>query len=103
MKCGKITEIFSRVVGYMRPVEMWNKGKKEEFKDRLVYDQKKLSGKRIINGTLYCKECNWIGYNHQLINNRCPKCEKSIETYNERKQRNGMVGRQEKSGFVLHG
>ncbi|MDD3803526.1 MAG: anaerobic ribonucleoside-triphosphate reductase [bacterium] len=28
------TEIYSRVVGYFRPVNNWNEGKKEEFKDR---------------------------------------------------------------------
>lgn len=27
-------EVYSRVVGYMRPVEAWNVGKKEEYKDR---------------------------------------------------------------------
>ena len=27
-------EVYSRVVGYLRPVQQWNKGKKEEFKDR---------------------------------------------------------------------
>lgn len=27
-------EVYSRVVGYIRPVKQWNKGKKEEFKDR---------------------------------------------------------------------
>jgi len=27
-------EVFSRVVGYYRPVIEWNKGKQEEFKDR---------------------------------------------------------------------
>jgi len=34
MTCGKKTEVFSRVVGYHRPIENWNKGKQEEFKDR---------------------------------------------------------------------
>jgi ribonucleoside-triphosphate reductase len=33
MKC----EIFSRVVGYMRPVGQWNKGKQEEFKERVEF------------------------------------------------------------------
>ena len=33
-KCGAETEVYSRVVGYHRPVSNWNKGKKEEFKDR---------------------------------------------------------------------
>ena len=36
-KCGKKTEVYSRVTGYFRPVSNWNKGKKEEFKDRKSY------------------------------------------------------------------
>ena len=36
-KCGKKTEIYSRVCGYFRPVANWNRGKKEEFKDRTPY------------------------------------------------------------------
>ncbi|MEA3432835.1 MAG: ribonucleoside triphosphate reductase [candidate division WOR-3 bacterium] len=35
--CGKQTEVYSRVVGYYRPVQNWNKGKKEEYKQRKVY------------------------------------------------------------------
>lgn len=31
-------EIYSRVVGYMRPVDQWNQGKKQEFKDRVEFD-----------------------------------------------------------------
>ena len=31
------TEIYSRVVGYLRPVSQWNPGKQQEFKDRKVY------------------------------------------------------------------
>jgi anaerobic ribonucleoside-triphosphate reductase len=27
-------EVYSRVVGYLRPITMWNDGKHEEFKDR---------------------------------------------------------------------
>lgn len=30
-------EVYSRVVGYFRPVNQWNKGKQEEFKDRVEY------------------------------------------------------------------
>ena len=36
-KCGAKTEVYSRVCGYFRPVANWNKGKKEEFKDRKTY------------------------------------------------------------------
>ena len=34
-------EIYSRIVGYMRPVKSWNKGKQQEFKDRLTFDKAK--------------------------------------------------------------
>lgn len=33
-KCGADSEVFSRVVGYIRPVRQWNEGKKTEFKTR---------------------------------------------------------------------
>ena len=33
-ECGKDTEVYSRVVGYFRPVKQWNKGKQEEFRQR---------------------------------------------------------------------
>ncbi len=41
MKCGKKCEVYSRVVGYHRPVQNWNLGKKEEFKDRVAFSEKK--------------------------------------------------------------
>jgi len=36
--CGRDTEVFSRVTGYYRPVERFNIGKKQEFKERLEYE-----------------------------------------------------------------
>jgi ribonucleoside-triphosphate reductase len=36
-ECGAETEIWSRVVGYYRPVKNWNKGKKEEFRQRSTF------------------------------------------------------------------
>ncbi len=35
--CGAECEVYSRVVGYIRPVKQWNKGKKMEFKSRKTY------------------------------------------------------------------
>ena len=40
-KCGAKTEIYSRACGYFRPVSNWNKGKKEEFKERKTFLIKK--------------------------------------------------------------
>lgn len=31
-------EVYSRIVGYYRPVSQWNKGKVQEFKNRKYFD-----------------------------------------------------------------
>lgn len=36
--CNKSTEVYSRITGYYRPVQNWNIGKTEEFKERKEYD-----------------------------------------------------------------
>ena len=36
--CGRKTEVYSRITGYYRPVQNWNDGKIQEFKDRKEYD-----------------------------------------------------------------
>lgn len=42
-KCGSKCEVYSRVCGYFRPVSNWNKGKKQEFRDRKVFDLAKVA------------------------------------------------------------
>ena len=32
-------EVYSRVVGYLRPVEQWNDGKRAEFGDKVVFKE----------------------------------------------------------------
>ena len=36
--CGEVTEVYSRITGYYRPVQNWNVGKLEEFKNRRTYN-----------------------------------------------------------------
>ncbi len=36
--CGGVTETYSRITGYYRPIKNWNDGKSQEFKDRQTYD-----------------------------------------------------------------
>lgn len=36
--CGKKSEVYSRITGYYRPVQNWNDGKTEEYKNRKLYD-----------------------------------------------------------------
>ncbi len=37
-ECGEKCEVYSRIVGYLRPVDQWNRGKKEEFKLRRYFE-----------------------------------------------------------------
>ena len=48
-KCGKTCEVWSRITGYYRPVQNWNDGKVQEFKDRREYDvaNSHLEGRRL--------------------------------------------------------
>ena len=36
--CGKKSEVYSRITGYYRPVQNWNDGKTQEYKNRKLYD-----------------------------------------------------------------
>ena len=36
--CGKSSEVYSRITGYYRPVQNWNDGKTQEYKNRKLYD-----------------------------------------------------------------
>lgn len=44
--CGAVTEVYSRITGYYRPVQNWNDGKSQEYKNRVVYDIENSSLKR---------------------------------------------------------
>ena len=44
--CDEKTEVYSRITGYYRPVQNWNDGKSQEYKDRLVYDAAASMDKR---------------------------------------------------------
>ncbi|MDY7002260.1 MAG: anaerobic ribonucleoside-triphosphate reductase, partial [Thermodesulfobacteriota bacterium] len=38
-KCGEPAEVYTRIVGYYRPVKLWNKGKQAEYDERRVFSQ----------------------------------------------------------------
>ena len=37
-ECGESAEVYSRITGYYRPVQNWNEGKTQEYKERLEYN-----------------------------------------------------------------
>lgn len=54
-KCKGNMEVYSRVTGFYRPVQNYNKGKEQEFKDRVKYDLSvsSLNGKPLIEEKVF--------------------------------------------------
>ena len=50
--CSEKTEVYSRITGYYRPVQNWNDGKTQEYKDRVVYSSEKFGKKGPVLGTM---------------------------------------------------
>jgi len=50
--CGEECEVFSRVVGYIRPVRQWNEGKKTEFETRVNFKISESKDDKV------CQECS---------------------------------------------
>ena len=78
--CGRATEVYSRITGYYRPVQNWNDGKREEFRERKTYD--------IVNSK-FTKKCDCHSEKEEKVNvedltgpvlftrNGCPNCKTS--------------------------
>ena len=81
-ECGERTEVYSRITGYYRPVQNWNDGKAQEYKDRVVYAEKKLTGKQplYLGGMLPYEdavdECDCADAERLILftTKTCPKC-----------------------------
>ena len=89
-ECGEKTEVYSRITGYYRPVQNWNDGKAQEYKDRVVYAEAKLTGKQPLYENAECvahneeekqnAECvmqNEVAAPDRLLlftTKTCPKC-----------------------------
>ena len=85
-KCGKKTEVWSRITGYYRPVQNWNDGKIQEFKHRKEYkpnydginenecEECKVSSKPKIEETSVEISITFEKEITLLATKTCPKC-----------------------------
>lgn len=53
--CDETCEIWSRVVGYFRPVDQWNKGKKSEYAERTEYKIEAAGTKQVVKEAAACE------------------------------------------------
>ena len=51
-KCGRPAEVYSRITGYYRPVQNWNDGKTQEYKNRKLYDVEHSKLKKVHTAVL---------------------------------------------------
>lgn len=84
--CGKTTEVYSRITGYYRPVQNWNDGKLQEYKNRTEYDIKNSVLKHSMVVTVSEKDGekdiqietpNEVSY--LFTTKTCPNCSKAKE------------------------
>ncbi len=80
--CGEKTEVYSRITGYYRPVQNWNDGKSQEFKDRKVYDiaNSKLTLKDVAAAACECesKEAVMADGTYLFTTATCPNCKIAV-------------------------
>ncbi len=87
-ECGAATEVYSRITGYYRPVQNWNDGKTQEYKDRVVYDIDKsvLKTSHAINKEEACAcEAAAEEATVTLVTTKtCPKCKIAVAEMDKR-------------------
>ena len=75
--CGGKTEVYSRITGYYRPVQNWNDGKSQEFKDRKVYDIAHSclkKGKKVADEVKETRRANGDAQLMLFATKTCPNC-----------------------------
>ncbi|MBQ2824456.1 MAG: ribonucleoside triphosphate reductase [Oscillospiraceae bacterium] len=76
-ECGENAEVYSRITGYYRPVQNWNDGKAQEYKDRKVYD---IANSKLTHEGVVQQEESTAGENTLADGNylfataTCPNC-----------------------------
>jgi len=78
-ECGEKTEVYSRITGYYRPVQNWNDGKAQEYKERKVYNietsvlTKKAAVDAITDAVAACAPATADGV-YLFTTATCPNC-----------------------------
>ena len=75
--CNETTEVYSRITGYYRPVQNWNDGKTQEYKDRKVYDigNSKLTHEGVkAQEACACEEAVVADGTYLFTTATCPNC-----------------------------
>ena len=82
--CGGKTEVYSRITGYYRPVQNWNDGKSQEYKERRVYNAARAISREFaeskLNANSAAESCSCAAHSGNDVRltlfttNTCPNC-----------------------------
>jgi ribonucleoside-triphosphate reductase len=78
--CGAKAEVYSRITGYYRPVQNWNEGKSQEYKNRKLYDighsvlKKKAVAPEEAAAEVSCEEQPMVTARYLFTTKTCPNC-----------------------------
>lgn len=79
--CGSDAEVYSRITGYYRPVQNWNDGKAQEYKNRRLYDIEKSRKMPVSNGRYSVSQLEQEGSDTDMSDGlylfttkTCPNC-----------------------------
>ncbi|MBE6943887.1 MAG: ribonucleoside triphosphate reductase [Ruminococcaceae bacterium] len=79
--CGQPSEVYSRITGYYRPVQNWNVGKSQEYKERKEYDLGKSTAPNPVKPEEKAEEKGCIDCDKTLLftTATCPNCRIAIK------------------------
>ena len=80
--CGKAAEVYSRITGYYRPVQNWNDGKSQEYRERREYDVEHHSTWPGVKEKEEEKAAPCCGTLKLFITRTCPNCAMAKEQLN---------------------
>ena len=89
-KCGEKAEVYSRITGYYRPVQNFNDGKAQEYKNRKVYDIQTSSMKKV-PGSIVTVSKDRVeikparGIRYLFTTKTCPNCKIAKEILKDEK------------------
>ena len=74
--CGRKTEVYSRITGYYRPVQNWNDGKAQEYKERKIYKPDVTPAERLRECAAPAEKAApaVLGETFLFVTKTCPKC-----------------------------
>jgi anaerobic ribonucleoside-triphosphate reductase len=85
--CGEKAEVYSRITGYYRPVQNWNEGKTQEYKNRKIYKPEKFRTMQVSDRGTQCQCIDDTGKMEDglylFVTKTCPNCHMAKEYLKE--------------------